>query len=85
VYWVPANELVFGILTAVGLFAEFSAAVLGLISLIALIVDGLGRIKQWEPLDRADYLCCVLYLPETLLGILAVNTIAGGGGALSIT
>ena len=79
-WWIPLNEFAFGVLVILGIGTEFSAAVLGLISLVALIVDGLPRIKVWGPLNKCDYLCCLLYLPETLLGILALIVIMSGPG-----
>lgn len=77
---VPANEFTFGVLVCLGVAAEFSAAVLGLISLIALIVDGVPRIGKWQPVDKCDWLCCLLYLPETLLGVLALTIMLCGPG-----
>jgi uncharacterized membrane protein YphA (DoxX/SURF4 family) len=83
-WWVPGNEFVFGVLLCLGIAAEFSAAVLGLISLVALIVDGMPRIKKWSPADPCDWVCCLLYLPETLLGVLCVVVILIGPGSFTV-
>lgn len=68
-WWVPFWELVAGggLIVAGGLTADFFAAVLLVICLVATCADGLKRIKEWHPLNMADYIDDLLYLPEVLL------------------
>jgi len=71
--------------------AEFSggcALIIGLLSALALFLicagaialDAVKRIRPWQPIDRADWLGDLLYLPETLYCIgLSVVMLAGPG------
>lgn len=78
-WFVPANEFIGGIAVALGIFAPFFAGVLAIICITATCVDGLKRIKSYEPIDKADWLDDLLYLPEVLyLFMLAVVVIDPG-------
>jgi len=57
-------------------------AALGLLAICvgAIALDALKRIRQWRPVDRADWLGDLLYVPEALYCIgLAVVVLAGPG------
>jgi putative oxidoreductase len=69
-WFVPSVELSAGLGVAFGFLTPLSAAGLMVICLVATCVDGLGRIPAWKPIDRADYLDDVLYLPEVLYVLL---------------
>lgn len=81
-WWVPGWEFVGGVMVILGVQAGFFASILGLISLVALASDGIPRIKNWAPLNRCDWVCCLFYLPETLLGVLALVVILCGPGSV---
>ena len=86
-WFVPAVELLAGAALVLGFFSTVAALLLGAICLVALWVDGLPSLKKkYAPfLDTADYCDCVLYLPETLYGIMLVVTILAGPGPLRLT
>lgn len=76
-WWVPLNEFFMGL--ALGFLsvspvpvwlAKLPAVPLLVICTIALLSDGIKRIKGWSPIDFADWCDDVLYLPETLLCVL---------------
>lgn len=77
-WWVPGVEFVAGIAVAVGVFTVPSALMLGAICLVALCTDGIKRVKSWKPINKADFVDSVLYLPEVLLGVLALVVILAG-------
>lgn len=83
-WWVPGWELVAGTFLALGLFSVGSAAVLGCICLVATCTDGLQRIKGYQPIDKADWLDDLLYLPEVLYGIMLLTVILAGPTAYSL-
>lgn len=77
---VPVFEFVGGALLAVGIFAPAAAFSLFVICLVATCSDGLKRIPSYHPLDVADWVCDLLYLPEVLYcTMLAVVFLAGPG------
>lgn len=50
------------------------------ISVGAFAFDAVKRIRAWQPLDRADWLGDLLYVPEALYSIgLTVVMLAGPG------
>lgn len=79
-WWVPGVELVCGALVAVGLFAVPAALTLLVLCLVACAADGLKQIRAMDPLDPADWLDDLLYLPEVLYITLALFIIIGGPG-----
>lgn len=76
-WWVPAWEVIagLGLIVAGGTAADFFAMILVIICLVATCTDGLKRIKEWHPLNAADYLDDILYLPEVLLLVILLTTI----------
>ena len=62
------------------MFAPLAALGLLVICLVAVHTSGKRRLVSSTPIDRADYLDDVLYLPEVLyLVMLAVVILAGPG------
>lgn len=83
-WFVPAIEFSAGMALIVGLLTPLAAAGLLAICCVATAVDGIKRISDWAPLDKADYLDDVLYLPEVVWLIVLVALILGGAGAYSL-
>lgn len=79
--WViPSAEFAGGCALIVGLLAVFAALGLFIVCAGALALDALRRVRAWQPIDRADWLGDILYLPEALYCItLAVVMLAGPG------
>jgi len=66
--------LIIGLLSALAAFGLF------VIYLGAFALDAIKRIRAWQPIDRADWLGDLPYLPEVLYCIgLAVVILAGPG------
>ena len=77
---VPGVEFSAGCALIIGLLSALAAFGLFVITFTAIAVDGIKRIPEWMPINRADWLGDVLYLPETLYCIaLAVIMLAGPG------
>jgi uncharacterized membrane protein YphA (DoxX/SURF4 family) len=83
-WFVPGVELSGGLGVALGFLAPLAA--LGLISIltVATLTDGLERIPSWHPVDRADYVDDVLYLPEVLYVLLLLPVLTMGAGPISL-
>lgn len=81
---VAGLEFAAGITLALGVFTAASAAVLMGIMLVALCCECSARIREYAPIDKLDWLCDLLYLPETLLAILLGVFAAIGGGAWAV-
>lgn len=77
-WWVPGVELAAGFTLTLGLFSVVSAALLGAICLVASCTDGLQRIRDYQPIDKADWLDDALYLPEVLYGVMLLTVILAG-------
>ena len=77
---VPGVELSGGSALIVGLLSALAAFGLFVICLGALALDAVKRVGAWQPIDSADWVGDVLYLPEALYCIgLAVVMLAGPG------
>lgn len=83
-FLIPCGELAGGIALLFGFLAMFAAAGLIIILLGACVFDGLKRIPAWKPIDMADYLDDVLYLPEVLYILVLGAIILIGPGPVSI-
>lgn len=79
-WFVPVVEFVGGLAVTVGFFAPFFAVKLLVICLVACRVDGAKRVIDWKPIDTADIIDDILYLPETLYAIMLVVVIVAGPG-----
>jgi len=77
---VPGVEFSAGVALIVGMLSALAAFGLFVIGLGAISLDAIKRIQGWQPIDRADWLGDLLYLPETLYCIgLAIVMLAGPG------
>ncbi len=77
---VPGVELSAGLALIVGLLSALAAFGLFVICLFAFKLDAVKRIDGWGPINRADWVGDLLYLPEALYCIgLAVVMLAGPG------
>lgn len=83
-YGVPCGELAGGLGLIVGLATPLACVGLVIICAGACILDGLKRIPAFQPLDRADYVADVLYLPEVLYVIMMLALICIGAGRYSL-
>lgn len=84
VYWVPFWEMTGGAMVAMGLFAAFAASVLSIICITACLAEAKGRITAYKPIDKADWIDDLLYLPEVLYLIMLLPIVAAGAGPFSI-
>jgi uncharacterized membrane protein YphA (DoxX/SURF4 family) len=77
---LPSAEFGGGCALIIGLLSVLAAFGLFVICLGALALDAVKRISAWQPIDRADWLGDLLYLPESLYCIgLTVVMLAGPG------
>lgn len=82
-WWVPAVELLGGLALVSGILAPLAALALTFECIVAVATDGWKRIPAYRPIDKADWLDDLLYLPETL-AIAALLVVVGlGPGALT--
>lgn len=79
--FVASCELVFGVLLAIGLTTRLAAAVLAVISSVALASVAVHQLGASDPVTWYSDL---LYLPEVLYVLLAVVLIALGGGPFGL-
>ncbi len=84
-WFVPSVEFFGGAAVTVGFLAPLAAAGLIIICLVATCTDGLKRIKAWKPIDRADYVDDIEYLPEVIYMLILALLIAGGPGAFAVS
>jgi putative oxidoreductase len=83
-YVVPLGELLGGLGVAFGALAIFAAVGLAALCVGATVLDGLKRVRAMQPLDRADRLDDVLYLPEVLYVVCLLAVLSFGPGAFSL-
>jgi uncharacterized membrane protein YphA (DoxX/SURF4 family) len=81
---VPSVELAAGLGLAFGFLTPLAALGLIAICVVATCTDGLKRIRSWQPLDKADAVDDLLYLPEFIYVILLSFFVAAGAGPLSL-
>lgn len=83
-WFVPTVEFSAGAALIVGLLTPLAALGLVCVCCVATLVDGFKRIAGWAPLDKADYVDDVLYLPEVLYAIILMAIIFTGAGPYSL-
>jgi putative oxidoreductase len=83
-WFIPMGEFFGGLGLFVGFLTPLAAIGLFFICCGALIADGLKRIANFKPIDRADYVDDVLYLPEALYGIILLTIALIGSGPYSV-
>jgi uncharacterized membrane protein YphA (DoxX/SURF4 family) len=77
---LPSVEFGGGWALIVGLLSVLAAFGLFVICVGALSLDAVKRMRTWQPIDRADWLGDLLYVPEALYCIgLTVVMLAGPG------
>lgn len=77
---LPSGEFVGGSALIIGLLSVLAAFGLLVICAGAFALDAVKRIRAWQPIDRADWLGDLLYVPEALYCIgLTVVMLAGPG------
>jgi len=81
---LPAAEFSGGLAVAMGLLSVPAALGLLIISIGATLSDGIKRIADWRPIDKADWLDDILYLPEVLYALLLLSVILAGPGPFSL-
>jgi putative oxidoreductase len=81
---LPIAEFSGGFALIVGLLSVLAAFGLFVICLGAVALDAVKRIRAWGPLDRADWLGDILYIPEALYCIGLTVVMLGGPGPWSI-
>src|SRR5579862_9060613 len=81
---VPSIEFAGGWALILGLLSVLAAFGLFVICGGAVALDAVKRIRPWQPLDRADWLGDLLYLPESLYCIGLVVVMLGGPGPWSL-
>ncbi len=82
-WFVPAVECLGGIAVAIGLLSPLAALGLFAVSLVAVLTTGGDKLPK-HPLDAADTVASVLYLPEVLYLAMAAVVMLAGPGAHSI-
>lgn len=83
-YVVPLGELLGGLGVAFGALTIFAAVGLAALCIGALALDGFKRIRAMRPLDPADRVDDVLYLPEVLYVVCLLAVLSFGPGAYSL-
>jgi putative oxidoreductase len=81
---VPGIEFSGGWALIIGLLSALAAFGLFLICVGAVVLDATKRVGAWQPIDRADWLGDLLYLPEALYCIGLAVVMLGGPGPWSI-
>ena len=77
---VPGVEFGAGCALIAGLLSALAAFGLFVVCIGALSLEAIKRVGAWQPVNRADWIGDVLYLPEALYCIaLAVVMLAGPG------
>lgn len=83
-WFVPLVELLGGIAVVLGLLAPLAALGMATILAVALWTDGKKRVAAYSPINRVDYICDWLYLPELLMLSMLLVVIFMGPGQLSL-
>ena len=81
---VPGIEFSGGWALIIGLLSALAAFGLFLICAGAVVLDAIKRVGAWQPIDRADWLGDLLYLPEALYCIGLAVVMLGGPGPWSL-
>lgn len=83
-WFVPMVEFLGGTALVLGLLTPLAALGLFCVCTVATLADGLKRVTGWKPIDRADYVDDVLYLPEVLYALILLAIIFLGAGPFSV-
>jgi uncharacterized membrane protein YphA (DoxX/SURF4 family) len=77
---LPSGEFSGGCALIIGFLPVLAAFGLFIICAGAIALDAFKRIRTWQPLDRADWLGDLLYVPESLYCIGLTVLVLGGPG-----
>lgn len=83
-WFVPLVELFAGLALIVGFLAPLAALGILILMTVAIITDGSKRVKEFQPVDKADVLDDVLYLSETTYWFMSLFVILGGPGWFAV-
>lgn len=83
-WFVPGVEFLGGLALVLGLLTPIAAAGVAVICVVAACTDGVNRIRSWHPIDRADVVDDVLYLPEVLYVMMLLTLAVAGPGPWSL-
>ena len=81
---VPGVEFSGGCALIIGLLSALAAFGLFVVCLGAVTLDAVNRMAAWQPINRADALGDLLYLPEALYCIGLAVVMLGGPGPWSL-
>jgi putative oxidoreductase len=81
---LPSGEFAGGWALIIGFLSVPAAFGLFVICAGALALDAVKRIRAWQPIDRADWLGDLLYVPEALYCIGLTVVMLGGAGPWSL-
>jgi uncharacterized membrane protein YphA (DoxX/SURF4 family) len=81
---LPSIEFGGGWALIIGLLSALAAFGLFVICFAAVVLDATKRVRAWQPIDRADWLGDLLYLPEALYCIGLAVVMLGGPGPWSL-
>ena len=81
---VPSVEFSAGCALIIGLLSTLAAFGLFVVCLGAFALDAVKRINAWQPLNLADCVADLLYLPEALYCIGLAVVMLGGPGSWSL-
>ena len=81
---VPGIEFSGGWALIIGLLSALAAFGLFVICLGAVVFDAIKRVRGWQPIDRADWVGDLLYIPEALYCIGLAVVMLGGPGPWSL-
>jgi uncharacterized membrane protein YphA (DoxX/SURF4 family) len=81
---LPCAEFCGGWALIIGLLSVLAAFGLFVICAGACIFEAVKRIRAWQPIDRADWLGDLLYIPEALYCIGLTVVMLGGPGTWSL-
>jgi len=81
---LPSVEFAGGCALIIGLLSVLAAFGLFVVCGGAFALDAVKRIRAWRPLDRADWLGDLLYIPEALYSIGLTVVMLAGPGAWSL-
>jgi uncharacterized membrane protein YphA (DoxX/SURF4 family) len=81
---LPGGEFTGGLALILGLLSVLAAFGLFVICAGALALDAVKRVRAWRPIDRADWLGDLLYVPESLYCIGLIVVMLAGPGPWSV-
>lgn len=81
---LPSAEFSGGWALILGFLSVLAALGLFVICAGAIAFDAVKRVRAWQPIDRADWIGDLLYVPEALYCIGLTVVILGGPGPWSL-